>query len=53
MVTNVVTRWSYGNALQYGLSIFVEFEKIQHPSIIPIWVRLNMLPHIIELYKHG
>ena len=28
VVTRVVTQWSYGNALQYGLSTFLEFGNV-------------------------
>ena len=28
VVMHVVTRWSFGNALLYGLSMFVEFGSV-------------------------
>ena len=49
MVTREVTHSSYGNALSYGLSMFVELEKLPYPSVILISVRLNMLPQITKL----
>ena len=50
-VTRVVTHSSYGKALHYGLSMFIEFEKLPYSSVISISVRLNLLPN--KLYKHG
>ena len=51
-VTRVVRCSSYGNALHYGLSMFVEIEKLSYPSVILISVKLNVLPHITKLYEH-
>ena len=53
MVTRVITHSVYGNALHYGQFIYVEFEKLPHPSVISISVKLNLLPHVTILYKHG
>ena len=50
MVTRAVRRSSYGKVLHYGMSMFAEFEKLPYPSVIPISVRLNMLPHITKLF---
>ena len=36
VVTGVVTCLSFGNALHYGLSMFVEFEKLPYSSVISI-----------------
>ena len=41
MITRVVTRSSYGNALHYGLSMFVEFEKFLYPLVILISRRFH------------
>ena len=32
-VTRVVTRSSHGNALHYGLTMFVEFENLLYPEV--------------------
>ena len=53
MVTRVVTHSVYGNALHYVQFMFVGFEKLSHPSVISISVKLNLLPHVTILYKHG
>ena len=53
MITLMVMRWSYSNVLHYGLSIFVEFEKLPYPSVTLNLVMLNVLLHITKLYKHG
>ena len=49
----MVTSWIYDNALNYGLSVFLEFEKLPYPSVISISVILNVLPHTNKLYRHG
>ena len=41
MITRVVTRSSYGNALDYGLSMFVEFQKFLYPLVISISRRFH------------
>ena len=41
VVARVVTRSSYGNALHYGLSMFVDFQKLSYPSVISISVRFH------------
>ena len=42
VVMRVVTRWSYGSLLHYGLSMFAEFEKLPYSSVTSISV--NVLP---------
>ena len=37
----VVTRWSYDNALHYGLCMFAEFEKFPYPLLVRISVRFQ------------
>ena len=32
MVTRVVTRSSHGNALDYGVTMFMEFENLLYPK---------------------
>ena len=39
MVTTVITRSSYGNALHYDLSMFAEFENLPYPYVIAISAR--------------
>ena len=34
MVTRAVTRSSHGNALHYGLIMFVEFENLSYPKVV-------------------
>ena len=51
-VRRVVRSSSYGNALHYGLSIFVEIEKLSYPSEILISVKLNLLPPITKFSEH-
>ena len=50
-VTRVVRFSSYGNTLHYGLSMFVEIEKLSYPSVILISGKLNVLPHINKLFE--
>ena len=38
---HVVARSNYGNALQYDISMIVEFVKWQYPSVISISVRIG------------
>ena len=51
-VRRVVRSSSYGNALHYGLSLFVEIEKLSYPLVIFISVKLNLLPPITKFYEH-
>ena len=46
-VTCVVTPSCYGNALHYGLSIFVEFKKLPYPPVIPISARFHKRPQLV------
>ena len=46
-VTRVLTRSSYGNELYYGLSMFVEFEKLPYPSVIQILIRFYKPSHLL------
>ena len=46
-VTRVVMHPSYGNALRYSLSMFVEFENMRYPSLIPISARFHRPSHLL------
>ena len=48
VVMRVVKRSGYGNVLHYGLSMFVRLKKLSYPSVIPILIRLSMLPDITK-----
>ena len=50
MITRVVTRSSYGNALHYGLSMFAEFEKLPHPYVILTSARFHK-PSYLRLWN--
>ena len=47
VVTRVVARSSYGNALRYGLSMFAEFEKLLYHSVNSISVRFHKPSHLL------
>ena len=48
VVTRLITRSSYGNALHYDLSMFVELEKFQYASVNP---NFNHIEHVTTHYK--
>ena len=47
IITCVVARSSYGNTLDYSLSMFVEFEKLPYSYVISISVRFHKLSHLL------
>ena len=48
VVTCLVTRSSYGNALLYDLPMFVELEKFHYASVNP---NFNQIEHITTHHK--